>query len=454
MKEDFENELIEFLKIPSISAQSKHRSDCRLAADFVKKALQKRGFETEIRETGDPDSSYPVVIGKYEPPNSKKHDPTLLIYGHYDVQPAEPFELWQKPPFEPYINDGKVYARGATDNKGQHLALVCGLGLALKNNDLPLRTIFLIEGEEEIGSPNLEPFIKNNLKEFRSDCVLISDSPQLGPNQPAICYGLKGLTYFELDLIGAKRDLHSGSFGGLVLNPALALCQILNLLVDKNGKIQIPGFYDDVLPISKEERKMMEQLPYDEELVKKDLGITTFFGEKNFTPRERRFARPTYDIHGIKTGYQEEGAKTVIPSKATAKFGFRLVANQEPRKIERLLKNYLEKVIPKEVIWQLQSFHSCSSVNIDYNHPIMKPVSQAIKESFGQSPHFIREGGSIPVVSTFQNELKAIPLLIGLGLATDGAHAPNEHFTLDDFHRGIKMAAILPNFLAHYFSQI
>lgn len=443
----YEKELIKFLKIPSISAQKKHHKDCLNAARFVQEMLVKRGFEAEIRSTGDPQDSFPVVLGKYEPKGSK-YCPTLLVYGHYDVQPPDPLDLWITPPFEPHIKEGKIYARGATDNKGQIFALICGLGEALKNNNLPLKILFLIEGEEEIGSPHLDPFVMKNRSELECDCVLISDSPQLGPGQPAICYGLKGLTYFEIQITGPKRDLHSGSFGGLVYNPALCLTKILASLMNDQGKITVPGFYDDVLELSPEEKEMMSSLPYDENAVKKDLGIKEFFGEMDYSPRERRWGRPTFDIHGLTSGYQGEGAKTVIPSWAKAKFGFRLVANQKPDPIEKLLKAYLKSIVPEKCQWELQSFHSACPVTMDFKHPLMKAAESAIKDSFGKKPVYIREGGSIPVVSTFQRDLNALPILIGLGLPTDGAHAPNEHLTLADFHRGRHMASVLPQYLS------
>jgi acetylornithine deacetylase/succinyl-diaminopimelate desuccinylase-like protein len=455
MENIFEKELFDLLSIPSVSAQTKHFDDCIRAAEFMQKALEDRGFGAQILATGKEQESYPVVLGKWEKSNAKSSDATLLIYGHYDVQPPEPFDLWQSPPFSPTIRDGKVYARGATDDKGQIYALICGLGKALaENGELPLRIIFLIEGEEEIGSPHLDPFIQKHLQGLRCDCVLVSDSPQLGPGIPAICIGLKGLTYFEINVQGPKRDLHSGSFGGLAQNPAVALARLLSSLSDQEGRISIEGFYDSVLELSQEERKMMAELPYDEEAVKSDLGLVEFFGDKQYSPRERRWARPTFDIHGLTSGYQEEGAKTVIPSKASAKFGFRLVANQKAKTIEELLKAHLKINTPPGCTWNLQSFHNCDPVNIDYRHPMMDAASLAIQESFGKKPVFIREGGSIPVVTTFQTKLKALPLLIGLGLSTDGAHAPNEHFTLADFHRGIEMARVLPEKLAYYFKEI
>lgn len=441
-----EHLLFEFLKIPSVSAQSGHRADCLRAAQWVGDYLRSHGFSVEsLPSHPQAETALPVVIGRFKAKNPQAK--TLLIYGHYDVQPAEPFAEWIDPPFSPTVRDGKVFARGATDNKGQIFSLMAGMAQAVQNPDLNLNLIFLVEGEEEIGSQFLQEFMATHRQSLACDYALISDSPQFGPGQPALCYGLKGLTYFEITLRGPGRDLHSGSFGGLVKNPALALCELLAGLSDHQGKVLLPGFYDDVLDLSPEERALFAKLPNDEAALKENLGTQRFFGESDYSYQERRFARPTFDVHGIKTGYQEEGAKTVIPKEATAKFGFRLVPNQDPKKVEAALRAYLAAHCPSEVQYSLKAFHACPPVLVDRHHPCVAAAQKAITESFGQAPLFIREGGSIPVVGYLKDILNVETLLIGLGLPTDGAHAPNEHMTLADFHRGQNMAAALARYL-------
>ncbi|HVC93206.1 MAG TPA: dipeptidase, partial [Pirellulales bacterium] len=370
--------------------------------------------------------------------------PTVLVYGHYDVQPPDPLGEWLSPPFEPTRRDGNLFARGATDDKGQMLTHVKSAEAWIRSEGrLPVNLKFLIEGEEEVGSAHLESFIGAQKKRLACDVVVISDTSQFGPGRPAITYGLKGIAYFELRLTGPKQDLHSGTFGGAVTNPANALTRMLAALLNERGQVQVPGFYDDVVPLAPAERTQFAALGFDEEEFMQQIGVTAVTGEEGFTTLERRWARPTCDINGLFSGYQGEGSKTVLPARAGAKFSFRLVPCQDPVKIHRSLEEMLRRLVPPGIALELIAYHGAPGVVVPLDSPYMAAAARAIEQGFGTAPVFIREGGSIPVVSTFRQQLGVDTLLLGWGLNDDNTHSPNEKFCLADYHRGIKASAFL-----------
>lgn len=434
----FEDELCELLRIASVSADGKRKPDVRRAAEWVAGQFRGLGLKVEICET----AGNPIVYAEHI---AAPGAPTVLVYGHYDVQPPDPLELWKSPPFEPTRRDGNLYARGATDDKGQMFTHIKSAEAWLKGapGKLPVNLKYLIEGEEEVGSENLDPFIEKNKERLKADVVVISDTSQFAPGVPAITYGLRGIAYYELRLFGPSRDLHSGTFGGGVMNPANALVRMLATLHDADGRVQVPGFYDDVVPLTEVERKQFAALPFDEAGFKKAIGLSDVAGEKGFTTLERRWARPTCDINGLTSGYQGEGAKTVLPATASAKFSFRLVPKQDPAKIRASLEAHLKKVCPPGIRLELTAFHGAPGVVVPLESPFVTAAQEAIESGFGAKPVFMREGGSIPVVSTFHDLLGLDTLLLGWGLDDDNTHSPNEKFCLADFHRGIKASAYL-----------
>jgi len=445
-QERFKSELFDLLRIPSVSTDSSLKGEVKNAAQFLSDRLKEAGMdEVHICET----PGHPIVMGKHQKAGPDK--PTVLIYGHYDVQPPDPLKLWNSPPFEPVVNDGKVYARGACDDKGQAYIHVKAIEAWLKTGgELPVNIKIIIEGEEEIGSPNLVPFLKEHKEELACDMVLVSDTAMFAKDTPSITYGLRGLAYMELEVFGPDRDLHSGAYGGALTNPLNALCEIVAKLKDEDGVIQIPGFYDDVVELSPEEREAYKKLPFDEEEWKKSIGIDAVAGEKGYSTLERKSARPTLDMNGMWGGYQAEGAKTVLPAEAGAKISMRLVPNQHPDKIAELFTKHIETIKPKGVRIKVTPHHG--------GHPAMTPLSfyglkaaaKAYKDVYHKEPLFAREGGSIPIVADFKNVLGVNTILMGFGLNTDAIHSPNEHFSLADFHKGIKTSTrflqILPEF--------
>jgi acetylornithine deacetylase/succinyl-diaminopimelate desuccinylase-like protein len=434
---DFEAELCEFLRIPSTSSDPACKPDMVRAAQWVADQLGRLNFTTEVIPT----SGHPLVFAQSpHVPGA----PTALVYGHYDVQPAEPLDKWTTPPFEPTVRDGNLFARGATDDKGQLLTHVKSAEAWIRTvGKLPLNLKYIIEGEEEIGSAALEEFLKPNAKRLKCDCIVISDSGQFAPDMPAITYGLRGIAYFELRLTGPNRDLHSGSFGGSVTNPANALTQILAGLIDRHGKVKIPGFYRRVQPLSDRERQEFAALPFDEQESQRQLGVNGVFGEEGYTTLERRWARPTYDICGLWSGFQGEGSKTVLPATAGAKISFRLVPNQKPEQVAAGLRTLIAKLCPPGITWELIEMHGAPGVVVSLDNPYVEAAARAIESAFGRRPVFTREGGSIPIVVSFAQILKTVPLLIGWGQEDDNAHSPDEKFCLADFHRGIKASAKL-----------
>jgi acetylornithine deacetylase/succinyl-diaminopimelate desuccinylase-like protein len=443
----FEADLVELLRIPSVSADSQAAGDVRRAADWLVAHLQgfgqqKMGLTVELIET----PGQAIVYAETPPVPGA---PVALVYGHYDVQPPDPLDQWISPPFEPAVRDGNLYARGATDDKGQMLTHVKSVQAWLAANDeLPLQVKLLIEGEEEVGSQNLEQFLADNTEKLACDCVVISDTAQFARGVPAITYGLRGIAYYEIHLQGPSTDLHSGVFGGAVTNPANALTKIMAALVDDEGRVQLLGFYDEALPLSEREREEFRSLPFDEQVFQDQLQVDGLTGEAGFSTLERRWARPSCDINGIWGGYQGEGAKTVLPGKAAAKFSFRLVPNQDPKKITASLRSFLEPLVPAGIKMELIDYHGAPGIAMPLGSPFLEAAADAIEIGFGNRPVFIREGGSIPIINTFAEKLGAEILLLGWGQNDDNLHAPNEKFSLADFHNGIRASAALWSCLA------
>jgi acetylornithine deacetylase/succinyl-diaminopimelate desuccinylase-like protein len=370
--------------------------------------------------------------------------PTILFYGHYDVQPVDPVDLWESPPFEATVRDGEIYARGAADDKGQVFMHLKAIEAHLKQaGALPVNIKLIIEGEEEVGSVNLDNFIRANKAVLGADVVVISDSAMFDRGVPSICYSLRGLVYFQIDLRGTKSDLHSGVFGGAVANPNMVLAQILAQMKDRGGRIKIPGFYDDVIPLTDEERAAWTKLPFTEKKYRKDLGAPKLFGESGYTTLERVWGRPTFEVNGLLGGFTGDGAKTVIPALSMAKVSMRLVPNQHPDKIAELFDAYVKKVAPKTVDLTVTRMHGGKPWLTGYDNPYVQAAGRAIEQGFGKAPVFCREGGSIPVVSTFQEELGLPSVLFGVGLPDENAHAPNERLDLSNFHNGVVASAIL-----------
>ena len=433
----FEEQLKARSRTPSVSAQPDPAPATRRAAQFIHDDLAAMGLKSEIIET----KRHPIVYAeRLDAPG----EPTVLIYGHYDVQPPEPLEPWISPPFEPTVRDGNLYARGATDDKGQMFTHLKAVEAWLKTaGDLPVNVKFLIEGEEEIGGSNLEEYVAKNPEKLACDYAVISDTSQFAPGKPAITYGLKGLAYFEIHVQGANRDLHSGTYGGAVANPLNALAEILSSLKGPDGRVLVEGFYDAVRPLEDWERKAFADLPFSEDEFRAELGVEETFGEAGYTTLERKGARPTCDVHGIWGGYSGPGPKTVLPCKAGAKFSFRLVPDQDPAEVERLVREHVESHTPPGVTVEFISHQGSPAVLVDVDSPGFRAAVEAIEASFGVAPLFIREGGSIPVVGLLKKHLKVDTLLLGWGQNDDNLHGPNEKFSLADFHRGIKASAHL-----------
>ncbi|MBT8316959.1 MAG: dipeptidase [Lutibacter sp.] len=437
-KDRFINELIELLKIPSISADSAYSQDVLNTADAVKNALEKAGCDTvEICET----PGYPIVYGEK---TIDKNLPTVLVYGHYDVQPADPIDLWDSPPFEPVIKtttihpDGAIFARGACDDKGQMYMHVKALEYMTKNNNLPCNVKFMVEGEEEIGSSSLSWFVERNQDKLANDVILISDTGMISNTQPSITTGLRGLSYVEVQVTGPNRDLHSGLYGGAVANPINILSKMIASLHDDNNHITIPGFYDKVEELSKEERAEMAKAPFSLENYKKALDIEDVYGEKGYTTNERNSIRPTLDVNGIWGGYIGEGAKTVIASKAYAKISMRLVPNQETEEITELFTKHFESIAPKGVKVKVTPHHGGQGYVTPIDNIGYKAANKAYTETFGKPAIPQRSGGSIPIVALFEKELKSKTILMGFGLDSDAIHSPNEHFGIFNYLKGIE----------------
>jgi len=441
-KDRFLEELLELLRIPSISARSEHKDDMVKCAEAVRLRLQEAGADKTAVYTTE---GYPVVYGEKIIDPAK---PTVLVYGHYDVQPADPLELWHSGPFEPTIKDGKIFARGACDDKGQFYMHVKTLETLVKTNSLPVNIKFCIEGEEEVGSPNLAKFVKTHKDLLKADVVLISDTAMISLDTPSIDIGVRGLSYIEVEVTGPNRDLHSGVYGGAVANPITMLAKMIAGCHDENNHITIPGFYDDVVVATAEERKLMAAAPYNEQEYKDDLGVQQLWGEKNYTSNERTGIRPTLEVNGIWGGYTGEGAKTVLPSKAFAKISARLVPNQSAEKITAKLLKYFTSIAPAGVTVKATEHHGGEPYMTPLDSTAYKAAAKAIRTTFGKDPIPVRGGGSIPICSLFEKELGVKIVFMGFGLDSDNLHSPNEKYDIANFYKGIETIPYFHQFFA------
>ncbi len=436
----FVRELCDYVRFPSVSAQPPHARDMKACADWLVKHCRSIGLTAEARAT----AGNPIVIAKTPRKKSGPKRKHFLVYGHYDVQPPEPFELWKTPPFEPTIRGRSLFGRGASDNKGQNLAHLKAVEAYFQTGtELPCDLTFVIEGEEEVGSKSLAGFLQKNRAELKCDAVVISDTGIPSRKHPALTYALRGIAAFEIILHGPSRDLHSGLFGGSLENPAMALSRLLAKVHDKSGRIQIPHFYDDVIPLTKYERKEMARVPFNSAAYRKFLGVPTLHGEKGFTPNEQRSARPTFEINGLTSGYQGEGSKTIVPSWARAKITARLVPGQEPQRIIQAVRAFLKKNCPPTVRLEIKSGHGAEAYLVSPTSEDAQAALRALRAAFGCDPVLLREGGSIPIVNQFKKILGVDTLLLGLALPDDNAHSPNEKFDLDIFARGQRLSALL-----------
>ncbi|MGO8838347.1 MAG: dipeptidase [Limisphaerales bacterium] len=435
----FVAELCDYLRFPSVSAQPQHKKDLRDCAGWLVDHCRRIGLDARLCPT----AGHPIVVAK-TPRARGPHKPHFMIYGHYDVQPPEPLDLWKSPPFEPCIVGRSIYARGAMDNKGQNFAHFKAVEAYLQTGTpLPCDLTFVIEGEEEVGSANLAKFLKTHRAELRCDAVVVSDTDIPSPRHPALAYSLRGIIAFEITVRGPARDLHSGVFGGSVENPAMALARLLAQLRDTSGRVTIPGFYDNVAPLSAYERKQFARLPIKDRDLQKLLGVKKLFGERGFTPTEQRSARPTFEINGLTSGYQGEGSKTIVPAWARAKITCRLVPNQRPAIIRKVVCDYLRKICPPTVQLDIEAGHGAEAYLVSPRSREAQAALRALEAAFGCQPVLMREGGSIPIVNDFKKILGADSLLLGLGLPDGNAHSPNEKFNLDCFAKGQAMSAHL-----------
>lgn len=441
-RQRFLDELFELLRFPSVSADPKYKGEVLKAADFVADKLKEAGAEhVEVCAT----EGYPIVYGE------KMKDPTLptvLVYGHYDVQPPDPLDLWHTPPFEPTVRDGKIYARGACDDKGQFYMHVKAFELMMRTETLPCNIKFMIEGEEEVGSDNLGKFVSQNTERLKADVVLISDTSMLSMENPSLETGLRGLAYMEVEVQGPNRDLHSGVYGGAVANPATILCQMIASLHDENNHIIIPGFYDGVIELSAEERKALNDAPFDLEEYKNDLSVEEVWGEKGYTTIERTGIRPTLEVNGIWGGYTGPGAKTVLPAKANAKISMRLVPGQDWKRISDLFKKHIENIAPKSVKVKVTAHHGGTPYVTPTDSVAFKAAHKAIEEAFGKQPVPTRGGGSIPIVALFEQELGIKTVLMGFGLDSDNLHSPNEKYDIFNYYKGIETIPLFHKYFA------
>ena len=431
-------ELFDFLRIPSVSARSEHDGDTAKAADWVAASLKAAGLSATVHPT----KGQPVVVGEWR--GAPAGAPTILVYGHYDVQPAEPLDLWTSPPFEPTVRDGRLYARGSVDDKGQLFLHIKALEAHLQvRGMLPVNVIVLAEGEEEVGSEHLAPFIEEHRAQLKCDGVVISDSAMFAPGLPSVLSSLRGLAYFQLDVQGPAQDLHSGSYGGAVVNPAMALARILATMHDADGRIAIAGFYDSVREWPAQVREQMKGLPFDEEQFRAETGATALGGEKGYTVLEKLWTRPTCEVNGLLSGYTDEGAKTVLPAKAMAKVSCRLVPDQDPADIEKKMAAHVAKVAPAGVTATVTHLHGGKPWRAELGGPLFDAARRALAAAFGKEPVITGEGGSIPVVGDFERILNAPVLLVGFGLPGENAHAPDEWMSMENFTTGMLAIATL-----------
>jgi len=443
-RQRFLDELFDFIRIPSVSAKPEHKKDMARATEFIKDKLLEAGADkAEVFTT----QGHPIVYGEKM---VDKDAPTVLVYGHYDVQPAEPFELWDSPPFEPEIRDEKIYARGADDDKGQLFMHVKAFEYMNRTDALTCNIKFMIEGEEEIGSPSLKKFCVDHKELLMSDVILVSDTTMIAPDIPSITVGLRGLSYMEVEVSGPNRDLHSGLYGGAVANPANVLAKMIASLTDENNRITIPGFYEDVLEVSREERDEMAKRPFNLDEFKKSINIDHESGEEGYTTLERTGIRPSLDVNGIWGGFTGEGAKTILPSKASAKISMRLVPNQKSKKIDKLFEDYFKSIAPDGVKVKVKSLHGGEGYVSPIDTIAYQAASKACEVTFGKNPIPVRSGGSIPIISDFEQVLGVKSILLGFGLDSDAIHSPNENYPLFNFFKGIET---IPAFF-RYFAEM
>ena len=432
------SELDDFLRIPSVSARSEHAGDMRRCADWLADRIRAAGMAANVHQT----PGHPIVVGEWR--GAGPNAPTVLVYGHYDVQPVEPLDLWTTPPFQPTVRDGKLYARGSVDDKGQlYIHVKAAESLLKVRGKLPVNLIILAEGEEEIGSDNLANFIEENAAMLACDSVIISDSSMFAPGQPSILSSLRGIAYFQIDVTGPSVDLHSGSYGGAVVNPAMALARMLATMHDAKGRIAIRGFYDKVRLWDKKSRAAIKKLPFSDKNFRHETGATALNGEAGYGTLERIWMRPTCEVNGQLSGYTGEGAKTVLPSKAMAKVSFRLVPDQDPTQVDKQLRAHLKRVAPKGVTVTVQTLHGGAPWRAELDGPLYDAARRALTAAFGKSPVIVGEGGSIPVVGDFARILKAPVLLVGFGLPGENAHAPDEWILVENFTKGLRAIATL-----------
>jgi acetylornithine deacetylase/succinyl-diaminopimelate desuccinylase-like protein len=442
-REEHLNELKEFLRIPSVSTQSEHKPDIEKTAHWVAEKLRAAGLENvEI----EPTKLHPLVYGESLRAPGK---PTVLVYGHYDVQPPEPLELWTSPPFDPTVRGGNLFGRGTADDKGQvHIHIKALDALQKTTGKLPINVKVIVEGEEEVGSVSLWDFVRRNREQLRADALVVSDTSMLAKGVPSITYGLRGLNYYELEITGPAQDLHSGVFGGAVPNPITILAEMIAKLHDKNFRVTVPGFYDDVAAVSRAERKALHALPWKQKDFRRMVGAPGLGGEKRYTILEQLWTRPTLELNGIWGGYLGEGAKTVIPSKVYAKISTRLVPNQEPAKIAKLVERHIRKLLPNSATCKFEVLSTGKPWVASYTHPIFQKAIHALEAGFGKKAVFIREGGSIPFVTQMRDTFKIPCVLMGFGLPDENAHAPDEHIALENYFGGIKAVALFYESLA------
>ena len=446
-KNRFIEELFTLIRIPSISSDTSHKTDMLKAAEYWKQLLIKAGADkAEVMNT----DGNPVTYGEKIIDHSL---PTVLVYAHMDVMPVDPIELWNTDPFEPIIKDGKIWARGADDDKGQSFMQAKAFEYMVKTNSLPCNVKFIIEGEEEIGSPNLGKFCEKHKELLKADVILVSDTTMIAPDIPSITTGLRGLAYWQVEVCGPNRDLHSGLFGGAVANPINALCRMIEKCTDKNNSISIPGFYNNVKEISKEERILLNSRPFDKEQYKKSIGVEKLFGEMGYSTIDRLGTRPSFDVCGIWGGYTGEGAKTVLPSKAYAKLSCRLVPNQNHNEISKLLEWYLKSIAPKSIQIKVEYLHGGQAYVCPMDHPAYIAAEKAIVETIGVRPVPVRSGGSIPIVATFEEILGIKTILMGFGLESDAIHSPNENFPLYNFYKGIETIPLFFKYYAEFYKK-
>ncbi|MFO7922477.1 MAG: dipeptidase [Bacteroidales bacterium] len=444
-KDRFLKELFELIRIPSVSSKTENKPDMHRATEYIRNSLMEAGAENaEVIAT----EGHPVVYAEKIIDSSL---PVVMVYGHYDVQPAEPLDLWKSPPFKPEVRDGRIWGRGADDDKGQLFMHVKAFEFMVKNNTLPCNVKFMIEGEEEIGSPNLGKFCRVNAGKLKCDIILVSDTSMIGQDVPSITTGLRGLSYLEAEVTGPNRDLHSGLYGGAVANPVNVLAKMIASLKDENNRITIPGFYDDVLDASQEERKEMAKAPFDIEKYKKEIDVAELSGEKGYSTMERTGIRPSLDVNGIWGGYTGEGAKTILPSKAYAKISMRLVPNQRSENIDELFIRHFKSIAPSAVKVDVRVLHGGEGYVSPVDHPAYRAASKAYEDTFGKKPVPFRSGGSIPIISLFEEVLGVKSILMGFGLESDAIHSPNENYPLWNFYKGIET---IPLFYRYYAGEV